>query len=116
MVLKDSNEEQIGYYITKKWDKGHYEDNFEVIKTVNNKYLINLNSNTTYSFTIKKTRSIDEGVTNVIPFPYPKAKGNINFAVTNKADGDMEYITVTTTNQVSSTDNITFDNITINFV
>ena len=116
MVLKDSNEEQIGYYITKKWDKGYYEDNFEVIKTVNNKYLINLNSRTTYSFTIKKTRSTGEGTANVISFPYPKAKGNINFAVTNKADGDMEYITITTTDQVTSTDNITFDNITINFV
>ena len=116
MVLKDSNEEQIGYYITKKWDKGHYEDNFEVIKTVNNKYLINLNSNTTYSFTIKKTRSIGEDAVTAIPFPYPKAKGNINFAVTNKPDGEMDYITVTTTDQATSTDNITFDNITINFV
>ena len=116
MVLKDSNEEQVGYYITKKWDKGYYEDNFEVIKTVNNKYLINLNSRTTYSFTIKKTRSTGEGTANVISFPYPKAKGNINFAVTNKADGDMEYITITTTDQATSTDNITFDNITINFV
>lgn len=116
MMLKDNNEEQIGYYLTKKWDRGHYEDNFEVIKTVNNKYLINLNSNTAYSFTIKKTRSAGESATNVIPFPYPKAKGNINFAVTNKASGEMEYITVTTTNQVTSTDNITFDNITINFV
>lgn len=116
MVLKDSNEEQVGYYITKKWDKSYYEDNFEVIKTVNNKYLINLNSRTAYSFTIKKTRSIGEGETNVIPFPYPKAKGNISFAVTNKADGEMEYVTITTTDQVTSTDNITFDNITINFV
>lgn len=116
MMLKDNNEEQIGYYLTKKWDRGHYEDNFEVIKTVNNKYLINLNSNTAYSFTIKKTRSAGESATNVIPFPYPKAKGNINFAVTNKASGEMEYITVTTTNQVTSTDNVTFDNITINFV
>lgn len=116
MMLKDNNEEQIGYYLTKKWGRGHYEDNFEVIKTVNNKYLINLNSNTAYSFTIKKTRSAGESATNVIAFPYPKAKGNINFAVTNKASGEMEYITVTTTNQVTSTDNITFDNITINFV
>lgn len=116
MVLKDSNEEQIGYYITKKWDKGHYEDNFEVIKTVNNKYLINLNSNTAYSFTIKKTRSAGEDAGTAIPFPYPKAKGNINFAVTNKPDGEMDYVTITTTNQATSTDNITFDNITINFV
>lgn len=116
MVLKDSNEEQVGYYITKKWDKGYYEDNFEVIKTVNNKYVINLSSNTAYSFTIKKTRSTGEGTANVISFPYPKAKGNINFAVTNKADGGMEYITITTTEQATSTDNVTFDNITINFV
>lgn len=116
MVLKDSNEEQIGYYITKKWDKGYYEDNFEVIKTVNNKYLINLNSNTAYSFTIKKTRSAGEDAGTAIPFPYPKAKGNINFAVTNKPDGEMDYVTITTTNQTTSTDNITFDNITINFV
>lgn len=116
MMLKDNNEEQIGYFLTKKWDRGHYEDNFEVIKTVNNKYVINLRSRTAYSFTIKKTRSAGESATNVIAFPYPKAKGNINFAVTNKASGEMEYITVTTTNQVTSTDNITFDNITINFV
>lgn len=116
MILKDSNEEQVGYYITKKWDKGHYEDNFEVIKTVNNKYLINLNSRTTYSFTIKKTRSAGEDAGAAIPFQYPKAKGNINFAVTNKADGEMEYVTITTTDQATSTDNITFDNITINFV
>lgn len=116
MMLKDNNEEHIGYYLTKKWDRGYYEDNFEVIKTVNNKYLINLNSNTAYSFTIKKTRSTGEGAANVISFPYPKAKGNINFAVTNKPNGDMEYITITTTNQATSTDNVTFDNITINFV
>ena len=116
MVLKDSNEEQIGYYVTKKWDRGYYEDNFEVIKTVSNSYVINLNSRTAYSFTIKKTRSAGEGTANVISFPYPKAKGNINFAVTNKADGGMEYITITTTDQATSTDNITFDNITINFV
>ena len=116
MVLKDSNEEQVGYYITKKWDKGYYEDNFEVIKTVNNKYLINLNSRTAYSFTIKKTRSAGKDAGTAIPFQYPKAKGNINFAVTNKPDGEMEYVTVTTTDQVTSTDNIIFDNITINFV
>ena len=116
MMLKNNNEEQIGYYLTKKWDRGHYEDNFEVIKTVNNKYVINLRSGTAYSFTIKKTRSAGDGPTNVIAFPYPKAKGNINFAVTNKPDGEMDYITVTTTDQATSTDNITFDNITINFV
>lgn len=116
MRLKDSNEEYIGYYLTKKWDNGHYEDNFEVTKTVSNKYVINLQSNTVYNFTIKKTRGTGEDTVNVIPFPYPKAKGNINFAVTNKPDGEMDYITVTTTNQVTSTDNVTFDNITINFV
>ena len=116
MVLKDNNEEHIGYYVTKKWDRGYYEDNFEVIKTVSNKYKINLNSRTAYSFTIKKTRSTGKDVANVISFPYPKAKGNINFAVTNKQNGDMEYITITTTNQATSTDNVTFDNITINFV
>lgn len=114
--LKDANEEHIGYYLTKKWDNGHYEDNFEVTKTVNNKYVINLQSGTVYNFTIKKTRSADEGVANVISFPYPKAKGNITFTVTNKPDGEMEYVTVTTTNQATSTDNVTFDNITINFV
>lgn len=116
MMLKDNNEEHIGYYLTKKWDRGYYEDNFEVIKTVSNSYVINLNSRTAYSFTIKKTRSTGEGTANVISFPYPKAKGNINFAVTNKPNGDMEYITITTTNQATSTDNVTFDNITINFV
>lgn len=116
MMLKDNNEEHIGYYLTKKWDRGHYEDNFEVIKTVSNSYVINLKSRTAYSFTIKKTRSAGEGAANVISFPYPKAKGNINFAVTNKPDGNMEYITITTTNQATSTDNVTFDNITINFV
>ena len=116
MMLKDNNEEHIGYYLTKKWDRGYYEDNFEVIKTVSNSYVINLNSRTAYSFTIKKTRSTGEAAANVITFPYPKAKGNINFAVTNKPNGDMEYITITTTNQATSTDNVTFDNITINFV
>ena len=116
MLLKDANEEQIGYYLTKRWDKGHYADNFEVTKTVNNKYVINLQSNTAYSFTIKKTRSTGGGTANTISFSYPKAKGNISFAVTNKTDGTMEYITVTTTNQTTSTDNVTFDNITINFV
>lgn len=116
MMLKDNNEEHIGYYLTKKWGRGWYEDNFEVIKTVSNSYVINLNSRTAYSFTIKKTRITSEGVTNVVSFPYPKAKGNISFAVTNKPDGEMDYITVTTTDQATSTDNVTFDNITINFV
>ena len=116
MMLKDNNEEHIGYYLTKKWDRGYYEDNFEVIKTVSNSYVINLNSRTAYSFTIKKTRSAGEDAGTAIPFPYPKAKGNINFAVTNKPDGEMDYVTITTTNQATSTDNITFDNITINFV
>ena len=103
------------FYIT-SYGRGILKDNFKIVKNTKTKYVINLQSRTAYNFTIKKTRTVGEGVATAIAFQYPKAKGNINFAVTNKADGEMEYVTVTTTDQVTSTDNIIFDNITINFV
>lgn len=104
------------FYYVPSTGRGILADNFKIVKNTKTTYVINLQSRTAYSFTIKKTRTTSEGVANVVSFPYPKAKGNINFAVTNKPDGNMEYITITTTNQATSTDNVTFDNITINFV
>ena len=114
-TVNDRNGEPALFYVT-SYGRGILRDNFKIVKNTKTTYVINLRSGTAYNFTIKKTRTVGEGTANVISFPYPKAKGNINFTVTNKPDGEMEYITVTTTNQATSTDNVTFDNITINFV
>lgn len=115
-IVKDKSEQPVGYFVTKGWGKGIYPDNFELIKTIKNNYTLNLRAGTVYNFTLKKLRTPHSASQpTIVPFEYPKAKGNINFTATNKPDGSLDHVTVTTTNQVSSTDNVTFDDITITF-